>query len=117
HAGVGYDIIHQHPNCDGAALGAASYRDFLIFANTVERLSGGVLLCFGSATMGPEVYLKALAMARNVARQEGRSIREFTTAVFDVVPIHGDFRKELPKSDPGYYFRQHTHLLVRPAAD
>ena len=72
HVGVGYDILHEHPNCDGAALGAASYRDFLVFAQTVTRLEGGVLLNFGSAVMGPEVYLKALAMARNVAHQEGR---------------------------------------------
>src|SRR5690242_16456566 len=91
HAGIGYDIIHEHPNCDGAAVGAASYRDFLIFANTVERLEGGVLLNFGSAIMGPEVYLKALAMARNVAGQQGRSIRKFTTAVFDLVQIRGDY--------------------------
>ncbi len=117
HAGVGYDIIHEHPNCDGAALGAASYRDFLIFARTVERLEGGVLLNFGTAIMGPEVYLKALAMARNVARQEGRSIRRFTTAVFDIVPIRGDHRKELPKTDPGYYFRPHKTILVRTVAD
>ena len=117
HAGVGYDIIHQHPNCDGAALGAASYRDFLIFAATVERLEGGVLLNFGSAIMGPEVYLKALAMARNAAGQEGRAIRNFTTAVFDLVPILGDYRKELPKSDPGYYFRPHKTMLVRTVAD
>ena len=117
HAGVGYDIIHEHPNCDGAALGAASYRDFLIFARTVERLEGGVLLNFGSAIMGPEVYLKALSMARNVARQAGRSIRRFTTAVFDLVPIQGDCRKELPKTDPGYYFRPHKTILVRTVAD
>src|ERR1019366_5289684 len=51
HVGIGYDIIHEHPNCDGASLGAASYRDFLIFARTVERLEGGVLLNFGSAIM------------------------------------------------------------------
>jgi hypothetical protein len=117
HAGIGYDIIHEHPNCDGAALGAASYRDFLIFARTVERLEGGVLLNFGSAIMGPEVYLKALAMARNVAHQEGRAIRHFATAVFDLVPILGDHRKELPKSDPGYYFRPHKTMLVRTVAD
>jgi hypothetical protein len=117
HCGIGYDIIHEHPNCDGASLGAASYRDFLIFARTVERLEGGVLLNFGSAIMGPEVYLKALAMARNVARQEGRAIRHFTTAVFDLVPIQGDHRKELPKSDPGYYFRPHKTILVRTVAD
>ena len=117
HAGVGYDIIHEHPNCDGAKLGAASYRDFLIFANTVERLEGGVMLNFGSAIMGPEVYLKALSMARNVALQEGRSIRLFTTAVFDLVPIRGDIHKELDKSDPGYYFRPHKTILVRTVAD
>ena len=117
HAGIGYDILHEHPNCDGASLGAASYRDFLIFARTVERLEGGVLLNFGSAIMGPEVYLKALAMARNVARQEGRAIKKFTTAVFDLVPIQGDVRKELPKTDPGYYFRPHKTILVRTVAD
>ncbi len=117
HVGVGYDILHEHPNCDGAALGGASYRDFLIFARNVERLEGGVLLNFGSAIMGPEVYLKALAMARNVARQEGRSIRRFTTAVFDLAPIQGDVRHELPKTDPGYYFRPHKTILVRTVAD
>lgn len=117
HAGIGYDILHEHPNCDGAALGAASYRDFLIFTQTVTRLEGGVFLNFGSAIMGPEVYLKALAMARNVAAQEGRTIRGFTTAVFDIAPIHGDARAELPKTDPGYYFRPHKTILVRTVAD
>ena len=117
HAGIGYDILHEHPNCNGAALGDASYRDFLIFTNTVARLEGGVLLNFGSAIMGPEVYLKALAMARNVAHQQERTIRRFTTGVFDIAPIQGDFRGELPKSDPGYYFRPHKTILVRTVAD
>ena len=117
HPGIGYDILHEHPNCDGAALGAAAYRDFLIFARRVEALEGGVFLNFGTAVMGPEVYLKALAMARNVARREERSIRRFTTAVFDLVPIRGDFRRELPKDDPGYYFRPHKTILVRTVAD
>ena len=117
HAGIGYDILHEHPNCDGAAFGEASYRDFLIFARTVERLEGGVLLSFGSAIMGPEVYLKALAMARNVARREGRRICDFATAVFDIVPIRGDIHRELDKSDPGYYFRPHKTILVRTVAD
>jgi hypothetical protein len=117
HVGIGYDILHEHPNCDGASLGSASYTDFLIFARKVERLEGGVLLNFGSAIMGPEVYLKALAMARNVARQEGRQIRNFATAVFDLVPIHGDYHRELPKTDPGYYFRPHKTILVRTVAD
>ncbi len=117
HVGIGYDIIHQHPNCDGAALGASSYRDFLIFTRAVEGLEGGVMLNFGSAIMGPEVYLKALSMARNVARREDREIRDFTTAVFDLVPIEGDYHKELPKTDPGYYFRPHKTILVRTVAD
>ena len=117
HAGIGYDILHEHPNCSGAALGEASYRDFLILAATIQRLEKGVMLNFGSAIMGPEVYLKALAMARNVAHQGGRSIRNFTTAVFDLVPIQGDIHKELPKTDPGYYFRPHKTILVRTVAD
>ncbi len=117
HAGIGYDILHEHPNCDGAAFGAASYRDFLIFVRTIERLEGGVVLSFGSAIMAPEVYLKALAMARNIAHQNDRSISKFTTALFDLWPIHGDFRKELPKTDPGYYFRPHKTILVRTVAD
>ena len=117
HAGIGYDILHEHPNCDGSSVGAASYRDFLIFARAVEKLEGGVMLSFGSAIMAPEVYLKALAMARNVARQEGREIRRFATGVFDLVPIAGDIHHELPKTDPGYYFRPHKTILVRTVAD
>jgi hypothetical protein len=117
HVGIGYDIIHEHPNCDGAATGAASYRDFLIFANTVESLEGGVMLSFGSAVMAPEVYLKALSMSRNVAHQEGREIRHFTTAVFDLMPIPGDFHSELPRTEPAYYFRPRKTILIRTVAD
>jgi hypothetical protein len=117
HIGVGYDIIHEHPNCDGAALGAASYRDFLIFTQTVTRLEGGVMLNFGSAVMGPEVYLKALSMARNVAHQEGRVVKHFTTAVFDLIPLEGDTRQQAPKCDPRYYYRPWKTILVRTVAD
>ena len=117
HVGVGYDIIHEHPNCDGAALGETSLRDFLIYARMVERLEGGILLSFGSAEMAPEVYLKALAMARNVAHQEGREIRHFATAVFDLVPMAGDLHQERPKTDPAYYFRPYKTILVRTVAD
>jgi hypothetical protein len=117
HVGVGYDITHEHPNCDGAALGATSYRDFLIFAESVRHLEGGVLFNFGSAVMGPEVYLKALAMARNVAHQEGRSIRRFTTAVFDLLPLEGDTRREASRDDPRYYYRPWKTILARTVAD
>jgi hypothetical protein len=117
HVGVGHDIIHEHPNCDGAALGQTSYQDFLVFTQTVTTLEGGVLLNFGSAVMGPEVYLKALSMARNVARQEGRTISRFTTAVFDLIPIEGDTRRQAPKTDPQYYYRPWKTILVRTVAD
>jgi hypothetical protein len=117
HVGVGYDILHEHPNCDGAALGQTSYHDFLTFAATVERLEGGVLLNFGSAVMGPEVYLKALAMARNVAHQEGRRIARFATGVFDLIPLEGDVRQTAPKTDPRYYYRPWKTILARTVAD
>jgi hypothetical protein len=117
HVGIGYDILHEHPNCDGAALGQTSYQDFLIFTESVTKLEGGVLLNFGSAVMGPEVYLKALAMARNVAHQEGRVIKHFTTGVFDLIPIEGDTRQQAPKEDPRYYYRPWKTILVRTVAD
>jgi hypothetical protein len=117
HVGIGYDIIHEHPNCDGAALGETSYRDFLILAHSVSKLEGGVLLNFGTAVMGPEVFLKALAMARNVAHQEGQRINRFTTAVFDLVALDPDYHHEAPKSDPSYYFRPYKTILVRTVQD
>ena len=92
HVSIGSDITHAHANCDGAALGAASYTDFLIFARSVQDLEGGVYLNIGSAVTGPEVYLKALSMARNVAHQRGKKICRFTTAVFDLMPLPEDYR-------------------------
>jgi hypothetical protein len=116
HIGVGYDIIHQHASCDGAALGATSYTDFLVLTEAVSKLEGGVMLNVGSAVMGPEVYLKALSMARNVAGQEGRTIAHFTTAVFDLMDL-GDHSAEAPKSDPRYYYRPFKTILVRTVSD
>ena len=84
----------------------------------MERLEGGVLLSFGSAIMAPEVYLKALAMARNVARQEGREIRALHhRRVRPGAASAGDVHRELPKTDPGYYFRPYKTILVRTVAD
>jgi hypothetical protein len=117
HVGIGYDIVHEHPNFDPAAYGTASYRDFLTVCDTVSRLEGGVFLCVGSAVMGPEVYLKALAMARNVARQHERQVSHFTTGVFDLLPLEGDFSREASKSDPQYYYRPWKTVLVRTVAD
>ncbi|MGQ9457762.1 MAG: hypothetical protein ACUVS5_05690 [Anaerolineae bacterium] len=113
HVGIGYDIIHEHPDCDGAILGAASYRDFLILVETLRGLEGGVVLNVGTAVMGPEVFLKALSMARNVAHQEGRRIVHFTTAVFDLLDLGPDPHREPPKTDPRYYYRPFKTVLVR----
>jgi hypothetical protein len=56
-------------------------------------------------------------MARNVAHQEGRVIKDFTTGVFDLVPIGGDTRQQAPKNDPRYYYRPWKTILVRTVAD
>jgi len=117
HVGIGYDIIHQHPNCSGAATGQLSYNDFLKFTSIIRNLEGGVVMNFGSAVMAPEVFLKGLSMARNVARQEGRYIRNFCTLVCDIRGLAGDTSVEPPKADPAYYFRPWKTMLVRTVRD
>lgn len=118
HVGIGCDIVHEHPNANGAAIGEATYRDFLIYAKCIENLENGVFMDFGSAVIGPEVYLKALSMARNVAHQEGRKIGHFTTAVFDLLDLEGkDVNEAPPKNDPRYYFRPWKTILARTVAD
>jgi len=117
HVGIGYDIIHQHPNCDGAVLGEATYRDFLIFTQSVSRLENGVFLNFGSAVMGPEVYLKALSMSRNTAHQQGQRIAHFTTAVFDLQDLGENIHQEAAKAEARYYFRPYKTILVRTVQD
>jgi deoxyhypusine synthase len=79
HAAIGTDIHHMHPSADGAALGATSYRDFETLASLVATLEGGVLFNIGSAVILPEVFLKALALARNL----GFRVRRFTTVNLD----------------------------------
>lgn len=118
HVGVGCDIVHEHPNADGAAIGEATYRDFLIYTHCIENLENGVFLDFGSAVIGPEVYLKAVSMVRNAARREGRQIAHFTTAVFDLLPLEGmDLHETPPKSDPRYYFRPWKTIMTRTVSD
>lgn len=117
HVGIGYDILHEHPNCNGAALGDTSYRDFLIFTRSIQGLEGGVIMCFGSQVMGPEVFLKALAMARNVAHQNGKRITQFTTAVFDLIDIGKQYQSEPLKTNSKYYFRPWKTLLARVISD
>ncbi len=117
HTGIGYDIVHEFPNCDGAAYGAASYTDFLRFAKILQLLEGGVVMNFGSAVMAPEIFLKALSMVRNVARQEGRQICHFTTLVCDLADLPDNYREEASKDNPYYYFRPWKTMLVRTVAD
>ena len=117
HVGIGYDIIHEHPNCDGRATGAVSYKDFLIFARIVENLENGVVMNFGSAVMAPEVFLKALSMARNIAHQRHKAIKHFTALVCDLYKLPDDFSREPSKNSPRYYFRPWKTMLVRTVAD
>jgi len=117
HVGIGYDIIHEHPNCNGAATGETSYRDFLKFTKVLKGLEGGVVMNFGSSVMAPEVFLKALSMARNVAHQQGGYIRHFTTLVCDLHDLPEDFSAEPDKNSPFYYFRPWKTMLVRTVAD
>lgn len=117
HVGIGYDIVYEFPNCNGAAYGATSYSDFLKFTRIVQDLEGGVVMNFGSAVMAPEVFLKALSMARNVARQQNRHIRHFSTLVCDLVPLPETYDKEPSRDDARYYFRPWKTMLVRTVAD
>ena len=81
HVAVGTDIIHMHPSADGAAIGEGSLRDFRLLAAIVGRLDGGVYLNLGSAVVMPEVFVKALNLARNV----GRPVRRLTTVDMDFI--------------------------------
>ena len=116
HKGIGYDITDQHPAADYAAIGWTTGEDFLRFAHTVSQLEGGVFLNLGSAVMGPEVYLKSLSMARNIAAQRGEEIRHFTTANFDLIDFP-DFQEEGKPSDAHYYHRPKKTILIRTVKD
>ena len=125
HKGIGYDITDQHPSANFAAIGKTSGDDFLIFAKTVSNLENGIFLNLGSSVMGPEVYLKALSIARNLAEQHGKKISHFTTAVFDLMPL-GDWQNEKDivnyknqdsMNDARYYFRPLKSILVRTVKD
>lgn len=117
HVSIGCDIVHELPNCDGAAYGQTSYTDFLAFTHILENLENGVVMNFGSAVMAPEVYLKALSMVRNVAQQSNKSIKKFVTLVCDLHDIQESYQKEAPKSNPFYYFRPWKTMLVRTVSD
>ena len=81
HVAIGTDIIHFHPNADGAAIGKTSHLDFRIFSSLVTNLEGGMLINLGSAVILPEVFLKALSLARNL----GHRITDLTTVNMDFI--------------------------------
>lgn len=79
HVAIGTDIIHMHPDADGAAIGEGSMRDFRLFASVVADLEGGVYINLGSAVLMPEVFLKAISVARNL----GNKVDNITTVNMD----------------------------------
>lgn len=123
HVTVGADIIHAMPNCNGAHLGKTSYTDFLIFAESLRCLDGGVYLNVGTAVTGPEVFLKALSMVRNASKPGSGKVmktspQSFTTAVFDLVNLPPSWRDGSPKKDdPLYYYRPWKTILCRTVSD
>ncbi|HEY7979918.1 MAG TPA: hypothetical protein VID19_00420 [Candidatus Eremiobacteraceae bacterium] len=97
HVAIGTDIIHMHPEADGAALGAASLFDFRRFTEVIAAVTdGGAYLNFGSAVVLPEVFLKALSIARNLGYRNN-----FVTADFDFIR----------------HYRTRTNVVVRPHLD
>jgi len=113
HVALGTDIIHMHPKASGEALGAASLRDFFLFAAQVRELDGGgVFLNIGSAVILPEVFLKAVSLVRN----RGLRLDGFTTAVFDFLhhyrPDQNVVRRPLGKKGKGYYFVGPHEIMI-----
>ena len=112
HIAIGTDIIHQHPHCDGAALGACSYSDFQLLASVLAQLEGGVVLNVGSAVVLPEVFLKALTVARNL----GNRVATFTTATFDMTrhyrPTENVQRRPTALGGKGYYLIGHHEINI-----
>jgi len=108
HPGFGYDIIYSNPYSCGSAIGRVAEIDWLKFANSIAKLEGGVYLSIGSAIMSPMIFEKALAMARNVAKQNGKEIKNFMIAVNDIQDSGGwkwGTGIEPPKDSPAYYLR------------
>ena len=111
HIALGTDIIHQHPIVDFASIGYTSGVDFKYLCKSVSQLDGGVFLNFGSGVIGPEVFLKALSISRNL----GFKTLDITTANFDLRDL-GDFRIKLDYENPDYYYRPRKNIVNRPTS-
>jgi len=113
HVAVGTDIVHMHPACDPGALGRATHLDFRLFAAEVSRMGGGgVYLNVGSAVMLPEVFLKAVTLARNL----GHTLTDFATANLDFIqsyrPNTNVVERPTRGVGRGYSLTGHHEILV-----
>jgi len=113
HAAIGTDIVHQQPTMDGAATGELTFRDFKILVNSVKDLRGsGVVLNIGSAVILPEVFLKALTVARNL----GYKAQGFSTADFDMIrhyrPQQNVVERPTQRHGRGYSFTGHHEIMI-----
>ena len=111
HVAIGTDVIHMHPSTDGAAIGEGSYRDFKIFSSIISKLEGGVYLNLGSAVILPEVFLKALSLARNLGHQVDR----FTTVNMDFLQHYraavNVVNRPTRKGGKGYSLTGHHEIM------
>jgi len=112
HVAVGADVHHMHPSADGAALGATSHRDFETLTALVATLEGGMLFNIGSAVILPEVFLKALALARNL----GHEVNRFTTVNLDFLrqyrPSVNVVERPTRRGGRGYHLTGHHEIMV-----
>ncbi len=112
HVAIGTDIIHIHPDADGAAIGKTSHRDFRLFCRLVSNLDGGVYLNVGSAVLLPEVFLKALTVSRNL----GFTVKDITTANFDFIrhyrPATNVVHRPTLEGGRGFNFTGHHELMI-----
>jgi len=110
---IGADIIHQHPSFDASLTGEGSYRDFHLLVENICALNeGGVALNFGSAVILPEVFLKALNLARNL----GYKVKNFTTANFDMIhhyrPLQNVVFRPVQSGGSGHYITGHHEIML-----
>ena len=112
HVAMGTDIVHIHPSANGAAIGQTSHQDFRLFCSLVADLEGGAYLNFGSAVLQPEVFLKALTVARNL----GHVVNNFTTANFDFIRHYRTMTNVVNRptmgGGKGYNIIGHHELLI-----
>jgi hypothetical protein len=113
HVAIGTDIIHQHPQADGAIIGELSMRDFHLLTSVVADLGdGGVWLNVGSAVLLPEVFLKALSVAQNL----GYHVDNFTTANFDMIqhyrPLQNVVKRPTSGQGRGYTITGHHEINI-----